>query len=163
MRVRRATMDDARLLAELNRDVQQIHVDALPDIYKQVDDLTPVIEDFRTRILADPEWRTCIVEMDGEPAGYACAHIARRPEHAYSHAREYLYLDQISVRPEYRKGGCGRALMDAIFDLAREIGIRRVALDTLAFNTGAVAFYERLGFQMYKYTMDIELQDEGQV
>ncbi len=163
MRVRMATAEDALLLAELNRDVQQIHVDALPKIYKQVDDLTPVVEDFRNRILGDPEWYTYIVDVDGDPAGYACAQVRRRPDHAYHYAHEYIYLDQISVRPEYRQSGCGRALMDAIFDLAHAAGIRRIALDTMAFNSGAVAFYERLGFQMYKYTMDMELQDEGQV
>jgi GNAT superfamily N-acetyltransferase len=150
-------------LAELNRDVQQIHVDALPNIYKQVDDLTPVIEDFNQRILSQPNWFTYIVEVDGEAVGYACAEVRRRPEHAYHHAHEYVYLDQISVRPEYRGSGCGRLLMDAVFDLARSTGVSRVALDTMAFNTGAIAFYERLGFKMYKHTMDLQLEDERQL
>jgi ribosomal protein S18 acetylase RimI-like enzyme len=35
----------------------------------------------------------------------------------------------------------------------------RVALDTMAFNTGAIAFYERLGFKMFKHTMDLQLED----
>lgn len=163
MRVRTATLADAALLAELNRDVQQLHVEALPHIYKQVDDLTQVVEDFQQRILGDPEWRTYIVEVDGEAAGYACAQVKRRPEHAYHYSHDFVYLDQISVRPEYRQSGCGRALMEAVFDLARDAGVGRVALDTMAFNTGAVAFYERLGFRMYKYTMDLQLEDERQL
>jgi GNAT superfamily N-acetyltransferase len=163
MRVRTATADDAWLLAELNRDVQQLHVDALPGVYKQVDDLAPIVEDFNQRILSDPDWHTYIVEVDGQPAGYACARVTRRPEHPYHYAHEYVYLDQISVRPEYRKSGCGRALMNAVFGLAREVGVSRVALDTLAFNKDAIAFYERLGFRMYKHTMDLQLEDERQL
>ena len=160
MHVRMATIDDAPTLAELSRDVQQLHIDALPEVYKPVGDLSPVIDDFRSRILSDPEWRTYIVEIDGDPAGYVCARVMRRPEQVYVYEHEYIYLDQISVRPEYRNTGCGRALMDAVFDMARTAGIRRVALDVMTFNTGAIMFYERLGFQMYKCTMDLELQNE---
>lgn len=160
MHVRMATMDDARTLAELNRDVQQLHADALPEIYKPVADLNLVTDDFRSRILGDPAWRTYIVEVDGDPAGYACARVMRRPEHVYVYEHEYIYLDQISVRPAYRNSGCGRALMDAVREMAQTAGIRRVALDTMAFNTGAMMFYERLGFQMYKHTMHLEWQDE---
>lgn len=160
MQVRIATKDDAHILADLNRDVQQIHVEALPKLYKPVGDLKRVAADFQNRILADPEWRTWIVLVGDEPAGYVCAKVTQRPEHEYVYAQEYIYIDQISVRPAFRGTGCGRALMDAVFDLARAKGISRVALDTLAFNTAAVAFYERLGFHMFKHTMEIELTDE---
>lgn len=163
MRVRLATADDARLLAELNRDVQQLHVDALPSIYKPVDDLTLIEEDFRSRILGQVTYYTYIVEVEGEPAGYACAEIRRRPEDAYHPARDYVHVDAISVKPEYRQSGCGRALMEAVFELARKEGMSRVALDTMAFNTGAIAFYERLGFKMFKHTMDLQLEDERQL
>lgn len=159
IRVRLATMADAPLLAELNRDVHQLHVDALPTIYKPIDDMTPLAEDFRSRVLSNPEMRTYIVEVDGEPAGYASAEIRRQAEDAYHPARDYVHVDVISVRPEYRQNGCGRALMEAVFDLARKEGMSRVALDTMAFNTGAIAFYERLGFKMFKHTMDLQLED----
>src|SRR5690606_33044627 len=129
---------DASLLAELNRDVHQLHVDALPNVYKQVDDARPLAEDFRSRVLSNPEMRTWIVEVDGESAGYASAEVRRRPEDAYHPARHYVHVDAISVRPEYRQSGCGRALMEAVFELAREEGIGRVALHTMAFNTGAI-------------------------
>lgn len=159
MRVRVATLADAPLLAELNRDVQQLHVDMLPAVYKQVDDVTAVVEDFRSRILGQAAYRAYIVEVEGEPAGYACAEVRRRPEDAYHPGRDYIHVDAISVRPEYRQSGCGRALMDAVFDLARAEGMGRVSLDVMAFNTGAIAFYERLGFKMFKHTMDMQLED----
>ena len=163
MRVRLATIADAPLLAELNRDVHQLHVDALPNVYKQVDDVTPLVEDFRSRVLSNPEYRTYIVEVEGEPAGYASAEVKRRPEDAYHPARDYVHIDAISVRPQYRQSGCGRALMDAVIDLAHEEGMNRVALDVMAFNTGAIAFYKRLGFRMYKHTMDLQLEDEQRI
>lgn len=160
MHVRQAAMDDAALLAELNSDVQRLHAAALPHIYKPVKDLAPVIEDFRNRILAGPDWHTFVGEVEGEAVGYVCARIMKQPEHAYGYAREYVHVDQISVRPAYQGRGYGQALMQAIFDLARSEGVRRVRLDTLAFNTQALAFYTHLGFDIFKYTMAIELEDE---
>ncbi len=161
LQVRVAALEDADLLAELNRDVQGLHTEALPHIYKTVTDLGPVADDFRSRILTGADWRTFIVNLDGQPAGYACVVRVQRPEHAYAYAQTYLYLDQISVKPAYQGQGCGRALMEAVCDYARAIGMSRVLLDTMAFNEDAVTFYTRQGFQMYKHTMEMNLSAQN--
>lgn len=165
LQIRLATVDDAGILAELVRDVQRLHADALPDWFKQPDDVTPFVADMKDRILADPDGYVFIAEVDGIAAGYVYAQIFERPEDAYAFARKLAFIDQISVKPAYRGKGCGRALIEAVFKLARTEGVQKVALDTWAFNTEAHEFFYKMGFKVFNYRMDTDLtvvQTEGQ-
>jgi len=156
--IRRATPADLGLLAELNQDVQRLHAEAMPDTYKPVSDLTPIIDDFENRVLANPDGWVYIAEIDGEAMGYACALRVQRPANPYTHTLDYLLVDQVSVKPAYQGMGYGRALMEAIFDLARAEGLSRLRLTVMAFNTNAIDFYARLGFEMFSYQMTIDLE-----
>ncbi len=162
MKVRLATMEDAGILATLIQDVQGLHADALPDIFKKPDDVAPFQKDFEERIFTNPNARIFIAEVDGNPAGYIGAVIIRRPENAYTYAMDFIHIDQISVMPAYRKQGCGRALIQAVFDLARSEGIERITLDTWAFNTEAHQFFARMGFTAFNIRMDTRLTKEAE-
>ena len=50
------------------------------------------------------------------------------------------------VDPAYRRAGVGKALVDAVVDWNRLLGMREIALMVTSVNSGAIAFYERLGF-----------------
>ena len=56
------------------------------------------------------------------------------------------WLEDLYVRDDARGTGVGRALVEAAVERARERGCRRIELDVNEQNTGALAFYERLGF-----------------
>jgi len=56
------------------------------------------------------------------------------------------WLEDLFVSERARGGGHGRALVQAAFDSARERGCRRMELDVNEQNTGALGFYESLGF-----------------
>lgn len=56
----------------------------------------------------------------------------------------HLHID---ILPEYQGGGHGRALMRAWLAAAARAGAQRVFLEMDPANTGARAFYDRLGFQ----------------
>jgi RimJ/RimL family protein N-acetyltransferase len=51
------------------------------------------------------------------------------------------------VDPLFEGRGAGRALMEALIELARERGGRRITLRVFAPNERAQRLYERLGFQ----------------
>lgn len=157
MNVRLAVDADAEALGRLAGDVQQLHADAHPEFFKPAVDLSAFAADFRERFLSDPDCRVFIVEVDGEAAGYAALRFMRRPENLYTYAINTLYIDQIAVRPSYQGRGCGQALIEAAFDLARAENVNRVALDTWDFNTKAQEFFKKMGFSVFNYRMDVYL------
>ncbi len=55
-------------------------------------------------------------------------------------------LKRMYVLPEARGSGAGRALAAAAVDAARDLGYRRLLLDTVASMTAAIAVYGALGF-----------------
>ena len=145
--MRRATVDDAGLIASLNADVQAVHAAALPWRFK-----TPSPEGFSAEaesFLAKPENLVFVAEAEGVPAGYAYAETIRRPATSLVYAHKMILIHHISVRPAYRRRGVGTALIDTVRAAGRESGIDLLALDVWTFNETARAFFRRHGFAAY--------------
>jgi ribosomal-protein-alanine N-acetyltransferase len=60
---------------------------------------------------------------------------------------EHAHLALLAVRGAYRQRGIGRAMVEWLEACARTAGIFEVRLEVRASNSGAHAFYERLGFR----------------
>ena len=156
LNIRRATLEDAELLAQLNGAVQQIHYEARPDFYKPPVVTDELIADFRSR-LADDQNYIFIAEIESTPIGYTLTQIVERSDSPYSYATRSLLIDQISVNADQRSHGYGEALMQHAFDLAKSLGITRVLVGVWAFNERAIAFYERQGFKPRDVRMEVNL------
>jgi len=52
----------------------------------------------------------------------------------------------IEVAPEFRRMGVGKAMMDRCRARSRELGARRMVLETQTCNLKAIAFYRAMGF-----------------
>jgi shikimate dehydrogenase len=147
--VRRATEADAYTLSRLDAHVAAIHHAAHPTYFKPNGYPVPHFEE----LLAQANTHIYIAEVDGKPAGYVVAEVQRSPETDGNFAREQVYIDAISVEPEFQRHGCGAALMGAARDLARAEGIHMLTLNTFSFNRKAIAFFERQGFVAYTQRM----------
>jgi GNAT superfamily N-acetyltransferase len=88
-----------------------------------------------------PAAEVLIAEVDGIPAGFALYF------HNFSTflARRGLYLEDLYVRPAYRRGGVGRALLSRLAAVAVERGCGRMEWSVLDWNESARSFYESLG------------------
>lgn len=140
---RRATTDDAAVLARLNGHVQGWHAAHYPEVFHPHPDAAGLVAYFAER-LADP---ACTAFLAGEPPlGYALCMLQTREASVFSPAIRRLMIDHIAVAPEVRRQGHGRALLAAARDLARELGVDEILLDTWEGNTEAHAFFQAAGF-----------------
>lgn len=82
-----------------------------------------------------------VVRIDGEAAAFALYF------HNYSTflGRRGLYLEDLYVRPEYRRRGIGRALLVRLAAIARDRNCGRFEWSVLDWNKPAIEFYESLG------------------
>jgi ribosomal protein S18 acetylase RimI-like enzyme len=97
---------------------------------------------------------------------YGPAVISRLPRLARAGAAvqslrpDDFYLSHIAVLPAHRGRGAGAALLGAAEDRARRLEGRRLVLDVEEHNTGARAFYGRMGYRQAS-TVRIDLGRHG--
>jgi len=88
---------------------------------------------------APPEGRLLVAECDGRLAGCVALHKVEP---------SICEMKRLYMRPRFRGNGLGRALAERIIAEARQIGYRRMRLDTVEpIMKEAVAMYRKLGFK----------------
>ena len=90
-----------------------------------------------------PRFHVLIAESDARPAGFALYFF----NYSTWISRNGLYLEDLYVRPEFRRQGVARALVRRLEAIADEHGCGRLQWVVLRGNTPAVRLYERLGAQ----------------
>jgi GNAT superfamily N-acetyltransferase len=87
-----------------------------------------------------PSAEALIAELDGEPVGFALFH----GNFSTWECRPGLWLEDLYVPPEHRRGGIGRALLAAVAAIAVTRGCTRLEWAALHWNVPALDFYEKL-------------------
>ena len=104
---------------------------------------TPLTKRLPLDDLSSPEraWTHAFVaEAQGRIVGFAAASFA-----AWNRR---LTLWHLYIRPDRRRSGVGRALVERVETLGRELGARHLWLETSNLNVPAVAAYRALGFAL---------------
>lgn len=158
--IRKADINDAKLLARLNMAVQQPHIDAMPERFKPLTPDTPeLIAFFETR-LSEDRTHTFIAEDNAEPVGYVHCILEEIPDHVFVYGILDFHIDQIAVLDSHQGQGIGKLLMEHAMKLGKEVKADRISLGVVAFNEGAIRFYEQLGFSIASHRMSMSIRDE---
>ena len=122
--VRRAEARDIPAILDLLVQVDMVHHNGRPDLFK------------------------------GPTTKYDAAELAAilADEEMVEHTT--VYIDDICVDENARGQGVGKALYEHILAFAREKGAYNVTLNVWNCNPGAMAFYEKLGMAPYKVGME---------
>src|SRR5882724_13530390 len=130
--VRVANIEDADAIECLTVEVQQLHREALPDIFKSPSDKLFSREKLAT-LLQDVNSAVAVAESKGEIIGYVYGVILHRPENDFKKAEKYMYIQQIGVRKDARRQGVGRALIAFTESRALASAVTGLQLDYWAF------------------------------
>jgi len=59
-----------------------------------------------------------------------------------------LHIEDLEVMPDWRRRGVGRLLMAKADEVARELGVRAISLESQNTNVPAIRFYRRCGYEV---------------
>ena len=153
--IRRAEKKDMERLDALLFQVQELHAEGRPDIFKTgakkyTDrELLAIINDDTTPIF--------VYEVDGVIAGYAFCIYQETTENGQLHHRKVLYIDDLCVDAEFRRRGIGAKLYRYVLDVAKENGCDSVTLNVWSLNDSALRFYRSMGMEPLKTMMEAKL------
>ena len=151
-----AVAEDADSISMLSSEAQSLHAEALPHLFKPTPEATQPVDKI-LEILAEPDKRIFLACVDTDPVGYLYCQVIRREESWATYERNQVYIHQMAVHSRHREKGVGTALVNAAIELASELGIRRLGLDVYAFNTEAMSFYKKRGFEVIRHVMGLDI------
>ena len=132
--IRPATEDDVQLVFDL--------ICELATYEKLRDEVVGTPEMLRASFFDRGDAEALIVEDEaGEAVGYAIFYTT----FSTFECRSGIWLEDVYVRPEHRRGGIGLRIMERLAALALERGHRRLEWVALDWNEPALNFYAKLG------------------
>ena len=153
--VRRAGEEDIPAILDLLVQVNMVHHNGRPDLFKGP--ATKYTAEELKAILQNGETPVFVCTDEG---GRVLGHGFCQMQHSGGQLLEELdtlYIDDICVDENARGQGVGRALFEAVTTFAREKGCYHVTLNVWTCNPGAMAFYTKLGLVPYKTGMEMIL------
>lgn len=151
--VRRAKAKDISRILELLIQVDMVHHNGRPDIFKgpatkyNAQELEEIINNDNTPVFV------CVDESD-IPLGHAfCVHKQICGDSVLTDIRT-LYIDDICVDEAARGNHVGKTLYDHVITYAKENGFYNVTLNVWSCNPDAMKFYEAMGLSVQKICME---------
>jgi GNAT superfamily N-acetyltransferase len=131
-----------RPAAEADSDLVFALIVELASYEKLADQVSGDAEALRRSLFEQRSAEALIVETAaGEAIGYAIFFTT----FSSFECRSGIWLEDVYVRPEHRRGGIGRAVMEHLAALALERGHVRLDWCALEWNAPALRFYDELG------------------
>jgi GNAT superfamily N-acetyltransferase len=131
---------------------------ALAESHGFLDKQTASAEDLEQALFASQPIVGCLLAFhEGNPAGCAFWHRS----FATSRGREVMYLEDLSVLPDYRRKGVARALLKALAAEARIRGFPSIYWIMMGWNDGARALYAEAGAELEDGIVFCRLADEA--
>ena len=141
IKIRFAVATDYDSVEAIMKEVQQLHVDWRPDIYKPAG--TGYSRDYFERLVA--EKRLMIAESDGAVAGLL-SFMYRHIESDKQVTRDVIFVDDLAVKEEYRGRGIGTQLLNQMRGKVTVEHLDGLELQVNARNIAARKMYEKFGF-----------------
>lgn len=155
MIIRFAKENELTRINELRKQVNDIHVEGKPDVFKS--GFQEELRDYIYTIWNDPRQEIVVADYDGMICGFAVLNHIQKPENPFMYERDYLDIDEFCVDRDHRRKKVATEMISFIKDYAKNKGFKRVELNMWEFNLEALDFYEAVGFTTYRRYMEMNL------
>lgn len=155
-----ATANDIQIRAATEADVQVLHalIVELASYEKLGDSVAGTIETLRRSLFEQQAAEALLLETaDGEAVGYAIFFT----NFSTFECRPGIWLEDVYVRPEHRRGGIGLAVMEHLAGIAAQRGYARLEWCALEWNEPALNFYAKLGARLLDDWRMLRLEEDG--
>ena len=152
--IRKAVPDDAGIITELLTQVEHVHHELRPDIFRGPGPHVKYERKELEAIFEDENRPIFVIERDGTVRGYAFCIIKKASGDPVLNDAVTLYVDDLCVDENCRRLGYGKKLFDFVSGYARGLGCHSVTLNVWSGNEAAMRFYESVGMTPRNITME---------
>lgn len=149
--IRKANKNDIGRIIELLHQVDMVHHEIRPDLFKPY---TTKYNEQELEALLDNDSKPIFVYDDGEVLGHAFCQITDVKSHKLLQDAKTLYIDDICVDEKARGKHVGKALYEFVRDYAKSIGCYNITLNVWEGNDPALSFYKNMGMKVQKTGME---------
>lgn len=152
MTVRRAEKKDMSKIMDLLLQVNNVHHEGRPDIFKK--DCRKYSGAELLELIKDDSRPIFVADYDGEVLGYAFCVMTEHKDDNNLVDMKSLYIDDLCVDEASRGKHVGKTLYDSVVDYARSEGCYNLTLNVWSCNESAAKFYEKQGLKPQKTTLE---------
>lgn len=152
--IRKATEEDIPRLMELLHQVNMVHHELRPDLFKPQ---TTKYDEVELRQLLADESTPVFVYDQMSVQGYLFARIEQIQNDRLLQDRKTLYIDDLCVDITARGQHIGKQLFDFIHRWAELQACQSITLNVWAGNESARIFYQKAGMKIRKTCMEMKL------
>lgn len=157
MSLRLATSGDFPSIKALLLEIQRIHAEALPQVFKAPDPDKITAERYQ-QVISHPQKQILVALAEEQVVGYVYAEVIQSKGDLFHQPRSWVYVHQIGVEAEFRGQGYAQALLEQVVEFARNRGVDRVEIEVWGFNQPARSVYEKLGFTLQSQRLCLQLE-----
>jgi GNAT superfamily N-acetyltransferase len=148
--VRKVRWEDYESVIRIMNQVQKMHVEWRPDIYKECNEIIPV-DVFKNIVSGDTFY---VAEMDGQVVGVleiVFRHI-ETPAHVI---RNVVFIETMAVDENHRGMGVGHLFFEKVKEIKAAKNFDGIELQVNAKNKAAYEMYSKYGFTEKSINMEL--------
>jgi GNAT superfamily N-acetyltransferase len=159
--IRRATPEDAGIIADHALQLIEQHVEYDPVRFSRIGDHEGMAKYYAGRAMASEAVVLVAEYTTGNVVGFA--YFEWEPILYADLAVKVAWLHDIFVESPVRRSGAGKLLIDAVVEEARRLGAEKVLLSVAARNASAKDFFEDNHFTTTMHEMMLVIGDNGNI
>jgi ribosomal protein S18 acetylase RimI-like enzyme len=153
--VRNARDADFGQLVALFAEENRFHAELVPDYIQATDDILTKAE--LHEFISSVDTHLFVCEAESQLVGAVIVSIRKRKEDRWNRPLETAYIEDLIVSARARRIGAGKCLMTEAIAWARTKGVDSIELHVWHSNSGAIRFYESLGFTTIQHRMKSQI------